>query len=460
MTAEAILNECQSYGVNGIQTNSLLRPGRLTNSSQKQPNTKKNSKKLHFFGTLNPQSTPPPKTQKKSKKDEDYETETKKFKRSTDTTDFDQSDTDSEDDFAGVDDALPSGSFGATISYIKINNIKNTESSPLAAPSVVLETKKDASSAHLQYFCLSNPISVVRNIGNVLKLDLGLFSSKSLVEVDPEHAVEVRIQRQQPSDENWDINSKNKRVWKCESSQAYTTVVKYAQYQAHSFQEAVRDEKLEKVQLKNTANIISPHQSPSKAKKNQFKNIKFGTNVDLSDDKKWKPQLQELAKLPPFMRLISAGNILSHVGHKIYGVNTLQMYLKVPGCRTPGHQENNNFCSLNLNIGPGDCEWFGVAEKYWPLFEELCEKNNMDYLNSSWWPNLDDLHEAKIPFYRFIQRPGDLVWVNAGCIHWVQSIGWCNAVSWNIGNLLLTFVWCCFFIRFSLLLKMKSFEFF
>jgi hypothetical protein len=31
--------------------------------------------------------------------------------------------------------------------------------------------------------------------------------------------------------------------------------------------------------------------------------IKFGTNVDLSDEKKWKPQLQELAKLPAFTRV-------------------------------------------------------------------------------------------------------------------------------------------------------------
>jgi len=31
--------------------------------------------------------------------------------------------------------------------------------------------------------------------------------------------------------------------------------------------------------------------------------IKFGTNVDLSDEKKWKTQQQELAKLPAFTRV-------------------------------------------------------------------------------------------------------------------------------------------------------------
>ncbi len=164
-----------------------------------------------------------------------------------------------------------------------------------------------------------------------------------------------------------------------------------------------------------------------------FKAIQFGTNVDLSDEKKWREQLQELAKLPPFMRVISSDNMLTHVGYKIYGCNTPQIYLKVPGCRTPGHQENNSFCSLNINIGPGDCEWFGVDEKYWTRIEALCTRHSVQYLTGSWWPNVGELHAHGIPVYRFLQKPGDLVWVNAGCVHWVQSIGWCNNVSWNVG---------------------------
>lgn len=59
------------------------------------------------------------------------------------------------------------------------------------------------------------------------------------------------------------------------------------------------------------------------------KKLKFGTNVDLSDEKKWRSQLQELQKLPPFARVISACNMLSHVGHKILGMNTVQLYMKV-----------------------------------------------------------------------------------------------------------------------------------
>lgn len=57
--------------------------------------------------------------------------------------------------------------------------------------------------------------------------------------------------------------------------------------------------------------------------------FRFGTNVDLSDERKWRPQLQELTKLPAFARVVSASNMLSHVGHVILGMNTVQLYMKV-----------------------------------------------------------------------------------------------------------------------------------
>lgn len=39
-----------------------------------------------------------------------------------------------------------------------------------------------------------------------------------------------------------------------------------------------------------------------------------------------------------------------------------------------GHQEHNNFCAVNINIGPGDCEWFAVPEPYWGVMSNFCEK--------------------------------------------------------------------------------------
>lgn len=143
--------------------------------------------------------------------------------------------------------------------------------------------------------------------------------------------------------------------------------------------------------------------------------------------------MQELQKLPPFARVVSAGNMLSHMGNTTLGMNTVQLYMKVPGSRTTAHQANNNFGRVNINIGPGECEWFIVAEEYWGAIYALCEKYNINYLHGSWWPILDDLQREHIPVYRFVQRPGDLIWINSGSIYWVQSIGWCNNIAWNVG---------------------------
>ncbi|CAN7996440.1 unnamed protein product, partial [Ixodes hexagonus] len=318
-------------------------------------------------------------------------------------------------------------------------------------PSVFLENKKQAFSPQLQEFCVAHPIAVIRNMANVLKLDLGLFSTKTLVEANPDHTIEVRTQLMQLPDENWDAERRN-MIWRCESHRSHTSIARYAQYQASSFQESLKEEQ-EKVQgVQRESDSDSNSSLPSRLgggggsgsggsggkrwkRSTHFKTIKFGTNVDLSDERKWRPQLQELTKLPAFVRVVSAGNMLSHVGHTILGMNTVQLYMKVPGSRTPGHQENNNFCSVNINIGPGDCEWFATPEEYWGVMHSLCERNNINYLHGSWWPLMEDMMAARIPVYRFLQRPGDLVWVNAGTVHWVQAVGWCNNIAWNVGPL-------------------------
>jgi len=335
--------------------------------------------------------------------------------------------------------------------------IKNIEELSPPAPTIYLENKKEAMSRALADFCVNprNPVTVIRGLASALKLDLGLFSTKTLVESNPECLVEVRTQLQQPSDENWDSTGTYK-VWRCESSRSYTSIAKYAQYQASDFQEALREDDAKRSSSSNPSggsrsyssqrNIYkdtTPDSSPTSSgclrsssshnRKKNFKTIKFGTNIDLSNEKKWKAQLQELSKLPWLFRLVSAGNMLSHVGHNILGMNTIQLYMKVPGSRTPGHQENNNFSAININIGPGDCEWYAVPEEYWGEIDNLCQQHGINYLSGSWWPVLDDLFNSNIPVYRFIQKPGDLVWLNAGTVHWVQAVGWCNNIAWNVG---------------------------
>src|SRR5438552_3598423 len=67
--------------------------------------------------------------------------------------------------------------------------------------------------------------------------DLGLFSSKSLLEANPDHRVEIRDQSQQMPYTNMD--RAERRVWLCESSRSRTTIVKYAEYQVNSFRRAL-----------------------------------------------------------------------------------------------------------------------------------------------------------------------------------------------------------------------------
>ena len=55
------------------------------------------------------------------------------------------------------------------------------------------------------------------------------FSTKTLVEANPEHLIEVRTQLLQPSDENWDSEKRN-LIWRCESHRSHTTIARYAQY--------------------------------------------------------------------------------------------------------------------------------------------------------------------------------------------------------------------------------------
>ena len=67
--------------------------------------------------------------------------------------------------------------------------------------------------------------------------DLGLFSSKSLLESNPDHRVEIRDQCHQMPYVN--VDRADRQVWHCESSRSQTTIAKYAEYQVNSFKRAL-----------------------------------------------------------------------------------------------------------------------------------------------------------------------------------------------------------------------------
>ncbi|EFP09684.1 CRE-UTX-1 protein [Caenorhabditis remanei] len=307
----------------------------------------------------------------------------------------------------------------------------------LKTPVLTIDNRKEAGSLELQRYLDNCTVACIRGLTGCLRLDLSLFSTKAVMETDGNQEIEVRTQYHIPPETNCDHASQP--TWKCISEPTYTTVAKYAQYQSESFKHTLRNE-AEKIKKHGGAGGRGPSPKRMKMSKQshaptppkELKSIKFGTNIDLSDDTKWGKQINELSKLPAFCRLIAGSNMLSHLGHQILGMNTVQLFMKVPGCRTLAHQDGNHMATVNINIGPGDCEWFAVPYDYWGKMERLCEKNGIDYLKGSFWPILDNLLEEGIPVHRFTQKAGDMVYVNGGSIHWVQATGWCNNISWNV----------------------------
>ena len=73
-----------------------------------------------------------------------------------------------------------------------------------ATPSVHVKTKAEAFSPQLLEWCLQRPITVIRGMAQACDIDLGLYTTKTLAQTNPNHPVEIRSQLEQNSDENWD----------------------------------------------------------------------------------------------------------------------------------------------------------------------------------------------------------------------------------------------------------------
>lgn len=354
----------------------------------------------------------------------------------------------------------------------------------LSPASIFLETKKDLASTKLQDFCQSSPISIVRNIASVLKLDLGLFSTKALVEQNPNQEINILSHIFQQFNENHDEhgNNRNYNAWTCDRKLSSSTISRFASYQVATLRESLQDEKTNKQsssnlnkesetdsnesasaqQAKNKPNtsainhieinnqnsqtsnpgfkIVSsgtdlPASKKLKRENSRIKYVRAAINISLSDEKFWRPQLFELNKLPHSIKCVSAANMLTHIGNLSSGFNSVMLSMHVPGCRVVGNRQTNSFCSVNINTGPGDHEWFAISAEHVKVLAKLCKSKGYEIDNDNWWPRIRDLIKYHIPVYRFSQRPGDLVWVNSGTVYWVQAVGWCNNIHWNVGPL-------------------------
>ena len=199
------------------------------------------------------------------------------------------------------------------------------------------------------------------------------------------------------------------------------------------------------VQESNTSGFSVKKASKQKMKLKQYidlmqgtikddKFIRFAVNVDIGN---WNEEIDEIRKkLPSQVLWCSKDDSLKYLRQHVLGMTLPQLYLKINGCWTGGHEENLRFSAANINHGPSGCEWWALDQSQSLQLRE-CIKNdkNFEIYNSEtlWWP--DEIYCIINGFriFHVIQQPGDLVVVGPGTIHWVKSCGVTTNTAWNFG---------------------------
>lgn len=163
--------------------------------------------------------------------------------------------------------------------------------------------------------------------------------------------------------------------------------------------------------------------------------VLFCVNVDIGD---WPDILKELKKLPSWCRWGLDDVLFRHLppGMAIPGMTLPQLYFKVPGVWTGGHEENSRFFSINNNHGPGDSIWGAIAKEHAPrLRNAVLEEYDIDIYQTEgrWFPDPAFCNRHGIPLMIGIQRAGDTAILNGATLHWVRSAGFAVNSSWNFG---------------------------
>jgi hypothetical protein len=177
------------------------------------------------------------------------------------------------------------------------------------------------------------------------------------------------------------------------------------------------------------------YQNPLSYMSNQ---IRFLFDVDL--EKECKLQYKCLADFVPeellnHVKTPCPRNMLAYTGMNLRDIEFYKMYFKVRGSITTPHQENLNLSLININFGPGSCTWFFISVEQFNKLEELLSKKKIKFSSMSWWPNLEELSESGIIFNEYDQKPGDMIFISPGTIHWAFSNGNCTHISWNLAPL-------------------------
>ncbi|KAL4487904.1 hypothetical protein ABPG72_022764 [Tetrahymena utriculariae] len=164
--------------------------------------------------------------------------------------------------------------------------------------------------------------------------------------------------------------------------------------------------------------------------------VMFAVNIDM-DDFNWQTENMRLRSgLPHYLLNKGKHDILSYHRQNVMGCTQPQMYLKVAGVWTGGHQENISVRAVNINHGDGDSDWYCVdfdqVEKYRNYVKK---KYQVDIHGDEglWFGkyNDPDVIKAGIRIKKVIQRKNDIVILAPGVLHWVRCRGKSVQTAWN-----------------------------
>lgn len=171
-------------------------------------------------------------------------------------------------------------------------------------------------------------------------------------------------------------------------------------------------------------------------KKKRRRRLCFGANVDTDG---MREQLDALkAMLPSYLHWQGKHDVLRFCKQTVSGMTAPQLYLKLAGNWTGGHEENLRFSSVNCNHGPGTSRWYAVEARYAARLRTVVLSHGVDIYRSegNWWPlDVRRLVDSGIMVQTGLQRPGDVVVLRGSTIHWVVAETASVHSSWNLGVL-------------------------
>eukprot|EP00047_Mylnosiga_fluctuans_P018720 m.74273 g.74273 ORF g.74273 m.74273 type:complete len:1140 (+) comp7762_c0_seq1:40-3459(+) len=263
-------------------------------------------------------------------------------------------------------------------------------------------------------------VSLIPSFVRAVSMDVSAFTQEAISAANPDQIINTCVQMFSPSFPDRNFSPEGEETWACRSVPSTMTLRDFM-----STMPSIRAAKL-------PGRVPDADAGPGVAvRATDLTEITFGTSIEMVGDG-WAAQTAAIQRLPEFVRPMSSECMLHALGTTLPGLSTAQLSLKVEGVRTPGRQETGSLSHVNINVAGSPCTWFAVAEEHRSAIEALLRARGMQFAASTWWPSVSELRRANIPVTVFSQQPGDLVYVNAGTIHWVQATGASVCVTWSV----------------------------